>query len=90
MEQILRQIAEVLCTVYAPSDACMYAIRRMGVTGVRINYKDRKKVLNDNDKSEIKRLLADLMALDVDAENQTYYYYRNILYQDMHKILFAT
>ena len=87
MEQILQQIAEVLCTVYAPSDACMYAIRRMGVTGIRINYKDRKKVLNDNDKSEITTLLVALMALDVDPSNQMYFYYRQVLYQDMHEIL---
>ena len=87
MEQILRQIAEILCTVYAPSDACMYAIRRMGVIGVKLHLKDRKTVLGDNDKSEITRLLAELMALDVDAENQVYFYYRQVLYTDMHDIL---
>ena len=86
MEALLQQIAEVLCTVYAPSDACMYAIRRMGVIGIKLHHKDRKKVLNDNDKSEITRLLVALMALDVDPSNQMYFYYRQVLYQDMHKL----
>ena len=87
MEQILRQIAEILCTVYAPSDACMYGLRRMGVTGIKLQHKNRKKELDGIDKKEIKKLLAELMALDVDPSNQTYYYYRQVLYRDMHDIL---
>lgn len=87
MEALLRRIAEVLCTVYAPSDSCMYGLRRMGVTGIRIQHKDRKTVLDGNDKKEIKRLLAELMALDVDPSNQTYFYYRQVLYRDMYEIL---
>ena len=86
MEHLLRGITNILCTVYAPSNACLYAIRRMGVTGEKVNHKERKKELNDIDKRKIKKMLVDLMALDVDAENQVYFYYRNILYADMCKI----
>jgi len=58
----------------------------MGVTGEKVNHKERKKELNDIDKRKIKKMLVDLMALDVDAENQVYFYYRNILYRDMNEI----
>ena len=86
MEQLLQQITNILCTVYAPSNSCLYAIRRMGFTGEKVDHKERKKELNDNDKREIKKMLVDLMALDVDAGNQVYFYYRNILYRDMNEI----
>ena len=86
MERLLQQITNILCTVYAPSHHNLYSIRRMGVTGEKVNHKERKKELNDNDKREIKKMLVELMALDVDAKNQVYFYYRNILYRDMNEI----
>ena len=86
MERILQQITNILCTVYAPSNACLYAIRRMGVTGEKVNHKERKKELSGIDKRKIKKMLAKMMALDLDAENQVYFYYRQVLYRDMCKI----
>ena len=86
MEQLLQQITNILCTVYAPSNSRLYAIRRMGVNGEKVNHKERKKELNDIDKKNIKKMLAKMMALDVDAENQVYFYYRQVLYRDMCKI----
>ena len=87
MENLLSEMAEVLCTVYTPSHKRLYALKRMGVVGIRLYHKDRKKVLDGDDKKKIKSLLAELMTLDVDPSNQTYFYYRQVLYRDMYEIL---
>ena len=85
MEQLLRGITNIMCTVYPPSHHNLYSIRRMGITGEKVHHKDRKKELSIIDKREIGRLLAKMMAVEVDS--QVYTYYRAKLYEDMHGLL---
>jgi tryptophan synthase alpha subunit len=87
MDQLLKKVAEVLCTVYAPSHSCLYSLKRMGTTGTRRHFRDRKKELTADDKKQIKTLLAQIMSFDIDSENHGHIYYRHLLYRDMFELL---
>ena len=75
MEQLLRGITKILCTVYPPSHHNLYSIRRMGISGEKVHHKDRKKELSSIDNS-LKY-----------SSNQVYTYYRAKLCDDMHGLL---
>jgi hypothetical protein len=71
MDQLLKKVAEVLCTVYAPSHSCLYSLKRMGITGTKLHFRDRKKELTADDKKQIKTLLTQILAFDIDSENHS-------------------
>ena len=87
MDQLLKRVAEVLCTVYTPSHPCLYSLKKMGITGTKQHFRDRKKELTADDKEQIKTLLAQILAFDIDSENHSYIYYRQLLYSDMFELL---